>query len=116
GVPGYWLKGRTEERGRSTLFRYEAVKTPELTPTPSDVGPRVPEYGGGSWAARDGIVIVSNRSANRLYRVREGADPEPITPEGPWRFADLVIDTNHNRIIAVREDHSLEGVEPINTD
>lgn len=115
GETVYWLEGRPDEGGRSTLIRYEAGKTTELTPNPFDVGSRVHEYGGGSWAARDGIVIVSNRSDNRLYRVREGADPEPITPEGPWRFADLVIDTNHNRIIAVREDHSLEGVEPINT-
>lgn len=115
GETVYWLEGRPDEGGRSTLIRYEAGKTTELTPNPFDVGSRVHEYGGGSWAARDGIVIVSNRSDNRLYRVREGADPEPITPEGPWRFADLVIDTNHNRVIAVREDHSLEGVEPINT-
>lgn len=115
GETVYWLEGRPDEGGRNTLIRLEGGETTELTPNPFDVGSRVHEYGGGSWAARDGIVIVSNRSDNRLYRVREGADPEPITPEGPWRFADLVIDTNHNRIIAVREDHSLEGVEPINT-
>lgn len=115
GETVYWLEGRPDEGGRNTLIRLEGGETTELTPNPFDVGSRVHEYGGGSWAARDGIVIVSNRSDNRLYRVREGADPEPITPEGPWRFADLVIDTNHNRVIAVREDHSLEGVEPINT-
>lgn len=116
GETVYWLEGRPDEGGRSTLIRLDPDgATAELTPNPFDVGSRVHEYGGGAWAARDGIVIVSNRTDNRLYRVREGADPEPITPEGPWRFADLVIDPNHDRVIAVREDHSLEGVEPINT-
>ena len=79
GETVYWLEGRPDEGGRNTLIRLEGGETTELTPNPFDVGSRVHEYGGGSWAARDGIVIVSNRSDNRLYRVREGADPEPIT-------------------------------------
>lgn len=114
GTTIYWLEGRPSEGGRSTLIRYENGERTELTPNPFDVRSRVHEYGGGAWTARDGIVIVSNGTDNRLYRIGENG-PEAITPEGPYRYANMLVDTDHGRIIAVREDHTLEGVEPINT-
>lgn len=117
GVDGttiYWLEGRPAEKGRNTLMRLRDGDITELTPAPFDVRSRVHEYGGGSWSARDGIVLASNGTDSRIYRVDNG-NTQPITPEGPWRFADMLIDVQHNRIIAVREDHSLEGAEPINT-
>ncbi len=111
----YWLEGRPAEGGRSTLIRLRDGNRAELTPNPFDVRTRVHEYGGGAWAARNDVIVVSNGTDNRLYTITNDAEPAPITPEGPWRFADLVIDTDHNRVIAVREDHTLEDVEPINT-
>lgn len=113
----YWLEGRPAESGRTTLIRYTPGngERVEMTPNPFDVRSRAHEYGGGAWTARDGIIVVSNGTDNRLYRITDSSEPQPITPEGPWRFADLVIDTDHNRLIAVREDHTLEDVEPINT-
>lgn len=110
----YWLEGRPAEKGRTTLIRLLNGEQTELTPNPFDVRSRVHEYGGGAWTANDGVVLASNGTDNRIYKIGDG-DPEPITPEGPWRFADLMIDTHHNRVIAVREDHTLEGIEPINT-
>lgn len=110
----YWLEARPTEKGRSTLIRLMNGEQTEMTPAPFDVRSRVHEYGGGSWTASNGIVLISNGTDNRIYRVGENG-PEPITPEGPWRYADLLIDVLHDRIIAVREDHSLEGIEPINT-
>lgn len=110
----YWLEGRPAEKGRSTMIRLLDGETTEITPAPFDVRSRAHEYGGGSWTASNGIVLASNGSDNRIYRIGESG-PEPITPEGPWRYADLLIDALHDRIIAVREDHTLEDVEPINT-
>lgn len=110
----YWLEGRPAEKGRSTLFRLKNGEISEITPAPFDVRSRAHEYGGGSWTATDGIVLVSNGTDGRIYRVTD-AGLTPITAEGPWRFADLLIDTHHNRIIAVREDHSMKGIEAINT-
>ncbi len=110
----YWLEARPAEKGRSTLIRWQDGVTTELTPAPFDVRSRVHEYGGGSWTANEGVVLASNGIDNRIYRVGAG-EPEPITPEGPWRYADLLIDALHDRVIAVREDHALEGIEPINT-
>ncbi len=41
--------------------------------------------------------------------------PQPLTPEGAWRFADGVIDSRRTRWIGVREDHTVSGHEPVNT-
>ena len=38
----------------------------------------------------------------------------PMTPEGPWRYADLRPDLARRRYYAVREDHSGDG-DPVNT-
>lgn len=116
GMDVYWLERRAAEGGRTTLIRLREGTQTDLTPAPFDVRSRVHEYGGGAWTARNGVVVVSNGVDNRLYTITPDA-PEPvaITPEGPYRYGDLVIDDIHDRLIAVREDHSLEGAEPINT-
>ncbi len=90
----YWLESRAAQRGRRTLLRHGLDgATRELTPDPFKVGNRVHEYGGGSYAADRGRVIASGGD-DRLYLIdRDGLDePEPMTPEGPWRYADLWFD------------------------
>ena len=55
----YWLESRSAQGGRRTLLRHGPDgATVELTPDPFKVGSRVHEYGGGSFAVRDGVVIV----------------------------------------------------------
>ena len=44
-----------------------------------------------------------------------GAVAEPVTPSGAWCYADFEIDTRRQRLICVREDHTQEGREPVNT-
>ena len=104
----YWLEGRPAEGGRRTLLR----RTPdgairELTPAPFAVGNRVHEYGGGSYIAGDGRVIVSSFSGGQLWWIDPdgAADPRPLTPPGPWRYADLRFDPVRPVLYAVREDH-----------
>ena len=46
--------------------------------------------------------------------MRIGERPVPLTPEGAYRYADLVVDREHDRLICVREDHTADG-EPKNT-
>ena len=55
-------------------------------------------------------VIASCHADGRLYAVHpEGAvAPQPITPEGPWRYADLRFDPRSPRLVAVRETHDAE--------
>ena len=104
----YWLESRAAQRGRRTLLRHglDGV-TRELTPDPFRVGTRVHEYGGGSYTVDRGRVVVSSQADGRLWRVdRDGvAEPVAITPEGPWRYADLRFDPRAERLYAVRESH-----------
>lgn len=112
----YWLEGRPAEKGRSTLIRLQGDTRTELTPAPFDVRSRAHEYGGGSWTAANGTIIFSNGVDNLLYQITpEHPEPVAITADSAYRYADMLIDTHHQRIIAVREDHSLEGAEPVNT-
>ena len=107
----FWLESRPTQAGRRTLLRHSVDGvTHELTPEPFRVGNKVHEYGGGSFVTDGGVVVVSNHGDGRLYRVdREGiAAPAPITPAGPWRYADLRLDPRAPRLLAVRETHDAE--------
>ena len=74
-----------------------------------------------AYIVRDGTVYCVNFSDQRVYRiVAAGAlnsmsVPEALTPAGPWRYADFDVDVRRQRLICVREDHTHEGREPINT-
>jgi dipeptidyl aminopeptidase/acylaminoacyl peptidase len=111
GDDAYWIEGRPTEAGRSVLVRRGADGTTvDLTPPPFDVRTRVHEYGGGAYTVAGGTVLFSNRLDGRLYRLDPGqADPVAVTPEGPWRYADLRFDARHRRFLAVREDHGGRG-------
>ena len=112
----YWLESRASEGGRTVLVRFANGQRHDVTPEPFNVRSRVHEYGGGAYAVADGLVVFSNFADNRLYRLdRDGDLPAPITPEGAWRFADLQLDRANNRLLCVREDHTLPDAEPVNT-
>lgn len=111
----YWGEGRPTEGGRNLLVRQtpDGQRT-DLTPAPFNVRTRVHEYGGGSYCVVDGVVYFSNFADQRVYRQAEGQEPQPITPESGYRYADAVPDRPRQRLIAVREDHTGEGREPVN--
>ncbi|MET0167089.1 MAG: prolyl oligopeptidase family serine peptidase [Vicinamibacterales bacterium] len=118
----YWLEGRPQERGRSALLRWSPDGSiVEVVPPDFNVRSRVHEYGGGAYIVRNSTVYCVNFSDQRVYRI-VAADalnsmsvPEALTPPGPWRYADFDVDLRHQRLICVREDHTEEGREPINT-
>jgi dipeptidyl aminopeptidase/acylaminoacyl peptidase len=101
----YWLELRPQERGRYVIVSGRR----DLTPEPFNVRTRVHEYGGGAWTVSNGILYFSNDADRRLYR-----NDAPVTPEGPYRYADGIID-REGRWIGVREDHSAAGHDPVNT-
>jgi len=130
----YWLEERPEEAGRTVLVRRrgDGVVGDVLSTMPGgepvDVRSRVHEYGGAAYSVRDGVIVLSHATDGRLYRVGVGGGrgnhasaapaPEavPLTPAGPWRFADPVIDLAREVVYAVREDHTPvdRGQEPVN--
>jgi dipeptidyl aminopeptidase/acylaminoacyl peptidase len=111
----YWLESRPNEGGRNVLMRRDAQgKITELTPAPFNLRSRVHEYGGGAYAVKNHIIYFCNFSDQRIYRQAGNQPPAPLTPEGPWRYADMQIDTSRDRFICVREDNSQAGKEAVN--
>lgn len=111
----YWLAGRAAEAGRNTLLRRRGGQVAELTPAPFNVRSRVHEYGGGAFLAAGGSVWFSHFADNRLYRVQDGAEPQPVGSGGALRYADFVLDQQRQRLVGVREDHSAGETYPVNT-
>jgi dipeptidyl aminopeptidase/acylaminoacyl peptidase len=112
----YWLESRADEGGRTSLWRrLIAGGVPvEVTPAPAYVRDRVHEYGGGEFHVSGGVLVYSEFNDGRLYAVRGEDQPQPITPEGAFRFGDIRVHSERRLVFAVREDHS-SGGEPVNT-
>ncbi|MEO5965387.1 MAG: hypothetical protein ABIR11_07980, partial [Candidatus Limnocylindrales bacterium] len=107
----YWMESRAAEGGRRTLLRRSLDgATRELTPLPFKVGNRVHEYGGGSYVVGDGRVVASSTADGRLWRIDPDGLSEPvaITPDGPYRYADMRFHPRAERLYAVRETHDVE--------
>jgi dipeptidyl aminopeptidase/acylaminoacyl peptidase len=111
----YWLEGRPVEGGRRALVRAAADgSVSDLTAAPISVRTRVHEYGGGAYVVAGGVVAFSDFADGRVYRLDPGSTvPVPITPPGPWRYADFRFDAVRRRYLAVREDHG-RGGEAVN--
>ncbi|HEV2860852.1 MAG TPA: S9 family peptidase [Pyrinomonadaceae bacterium] len=116
GGDTYWIEMRPSEGGRNCLVRRGADgSTEDVTPRDFNARTRVHEYGGGDFLVREGTVYFSNFSDQRLYRQEPGGAPQAITPEEKYRYADPVFDARRGRLLAVREDHTVEGREAVNT-
>ncbi|ETW97812.1 MAG: peptidase, partial [Candidatus Entotheonella factor] len=112
----YWVEQRPTEGGRNVIVqRTPDGPTIDRTPAPFNARTRVHEYGGGSFTVSGGTLYFSDFVSQRLYRQAPGEAPEPLTPEGAWRYADGVVDPRRNRFICVREDHTEAGQEAVNT-
>lgn len=112
----YWVEMRPSEAGRNVIVRRTPDgKVTDVTPPPFNVRTRVHEYGGGAFAIADRTVYFSNYADQRLYRQDLGSQPQALTPEADFYYADGIIDSRRNRLICVREDQASDGREPLNT-
>jgi len=112
----YWLEGRPQEGGRHALVRRRADGAVEdAAPSDFNVRTRVHEYGGGAYVVDAGVAYCVNFADQRVYRVVPGAAPVSLTPPGAWCYADFEVDRRRRRLIGVREDHTREGREAVNT-
>lgn len=123
----YWIESRAQEKGRAVIVRLAPDGSArDVTPQRFNVRTKVHEYGGGAYTVRDGVTYFSHSGDQRLYIVgaesrrtlsrapigntenrNEGPESLPaLTPEGPWRYADMEVDVKRDRVICVREDHS----------
>lgn len=83
-------------------------QTSLVLPAPWSARSRVHEYGGGAWAALGGGVLAFvEKSDQRIWMLRPGAEPTPLTPPdtishfGGLRFASGIL-------IAIREEHDAD--------
>ncbi len=108
GTDIYWTEGRASENGRCAIVRWRDGTTHDVIAAPFSARTTVHEYGGGAIACRDGIVYFTDSAKGQVFRVDgNGGEPTPITPASKdQRFADFVVDSTHNRLVAVGEDHS----------
>jgi dipeptidyl aminopeptidase/acylaminoacyl peptidase len=117
GEDVYWIEGRPQEGGRQCIVRRSADgKIEDVTPRDFNARTRVHEYGGGDYVVAGGTVYFTNFADQRIYRQARGAEqPEPLTPAENMRYADMIVDSRRNRLIAVREDHTGDEREAVNT-
>ncbi|NEP14562.1 MAG: S9 family peptidase [Symploca sp. SIO2C1] len=112
----YWIEGRPAEAGRNVIVqRTPDGQITEVTPAPFNTRTRVHEYGGGAFTVKKGTIYFSNFADQRLYQQTLGSQPQPLTPKAKECYADGVVDTLRRHLICVREDHSDESKEPVNS-
>ena len=115
----YWLDARPAEGGRIVIMRHDAHgETEDRTPADFNVRNAVHEYGGGSYAVRDGTTYFTNWADQRIYvQLKDGTirslTVEPPIPRG-IRYADLTLTENGKFLLCVRETHTDDGNEASN--
>lgn len=111
----YWLERRPDEQGRNALVcRRASGHTADVLTQRWSVRSTVHEYGGGSYAVRDGLIVFVQADDQCLYTHRRGGHPteltESVRPTRSVRFADLAISPDLRYVVAVREQHRADGV------
>jgi len=112
----YWTEGRPDDAGRNVIVRYaEHGQTTDLTAAPFDVATRAHEYGGGALAVTPAGVFFTHFANQQIYTLDASGAPKQITDTDGLRYADLIADPAHRRLIGICEDHRAAGREPVNS-
>jgi dipeptidyl aminopeptidase/acylaminoacyl peptidase len=110
----YWVELRPVEGGRCVIVKHSPNgHTIDVTPKSFNARTRVHEYGGGAYTVADGKIYFSNFSDQRLYKQEPACAPIPISPEANFRYADFVFDNHRERLVCVREDHTISDRQAI---
>jgi dipeptidyl aminopeptidase/acylaminoacyl peptidase len=112
----FWVESRAWEAGRSVILcqdKHGHIR--EMFPAPFSHNSKVHEYGGSAYTVADNHLYFVNANDQCIYRVAldQETEPEAISQQGPWRFADIIFDGAHRRLIMVCEEHRQQG-EPEN--
>jgi dipeptidyl aminopeptidase/acylaminoacyl peptidase len=120
----FWLEGRPQEQGRTTLLMRSAADRDaiprELTPAPWNLRSRLHGYGGGAFTSHGSTVVFVHDGDRQLWRLDLDADPQaPLPAPQPLTapvvstageggadqraFGDGLIDRSRERWIGVME-------------
>jgi dipeptidyl aminopeptidase/acylaminoacyl peptidase len=112
----YWIEMRPQEKGRYVVVkRSPDGQRTDVIPPEFNARSRVHEYGGGSYIMTDKGLVFTNFSDQALYLVSSENNCLKLTRSEACRYADIIYDKDKCRLICVREDHSNENNEAINT-
>lgn len=103
----FWVESRPWEAGRNVIMcRSRNGLVSDLLSPPFSHHSRVHEYGGMAYAVTEDHLYFVNASDQCIYKIdlKNNSDPQPLTEPG-LRFADLVIDSTNQLLIAVCEQH-----------
>jgi dipeptidyl aminopeptidase/acylaminoacyl peptidase len=103
----YWVEGRPWDAGRSVIMcRDRAGQIRDLLPAPFSHHSKVHEYGGMAYVADQSYLYFGNATDQCIYQLDLQANIAPRAITSPeLRFADLVLDTAQQQLIAVGEKH-----------
>ena len=112
----YWIETRPREQGRYVIIkRTNDNRQIDLLPPEYNARTRVHEYGGGSYLPTIKGVFFTNFNDQDIYLITPDKTISRITDNPACRYADLIYDKHHERIICVREAHSDKNQAAINT-
>jgi dipeptidyl aminopeptidase/acylaminoacyl peptidase len=111
----FWIEGRPQEEGRYVIVRRRPnEEIDDVLPAPFSARTLVHEYGGGALLAAGDKLYFTNYADQRIWQIKPGEGPLPVTAESEQRFADYALDASRGRLIAVCEDHSQNTDEAAN--
>lgn len=102
----WWGESLPDEGGRTTVRRTAEDGTViDILPAPWNARSRVHEYGGASWTAtHDGRLFFVEKADQRVWMLRPGAEPVPLTPVDE-RARHGGLRWQADTLLAVREVH-----------
>ncbi len=106
----YWSENVPARGGEVAVFSYDAGAAAQITPNGANVRTRVHEYGGAPFIAVGNTLYYSQYSDQRLYALKRGGSPMPLTPPN-YRYADCIAlpgaaADEASALVCVREDHT----------
>jgi dipeptidyl aminopeptidase/acylaminoacyl peptidase len=105
----YYIERRPQENGRCVIVKVSKNKATDILPAPFSARSRVHEYGGGCYCIAEKQVFFVNDSDQDIYCIKN-RQIKRLTTSANNRFADLIYDKKHHRLIAVCESHNKNHV------
>jgi dipeptidyl aminopeptidase/acylaminoacyl peptidase len=110
----YWLESRPSEQGRSVLVQYKNGRARDLLSNEFNLRTRAQEYGGACYAIGQQQIFFVNDFDQAIYLADlQTQTYQRLSPEGNFRYADLWLDRQHNRLLVIRETYSKNITHPV---
>jgi dipeptidyl aminopeptidase/acylaminoacyl peptidase len=111
----YWSEMRPSEDGRYVVMEFSDKGIKNITPNDFNIRTIVHEYGGRAYTIVDDTLYFSNYKDQITYRHKQGELPVKLSRYKDHRHADYFGDKKKNLLVCIREDHSVENLEAVNT-